>query len=153
MRYKPVRSQFCFFPITSGDPGAADIHFSRNAYWHGLQMLVQHIDGKIAQRAADDTPTVWICIRTANRVKRRMDRCLRYPIHVDQLGSTFPMALKPRLERIHVQSLSSKNDVAQCKHSARKPGFFSLQQLTKGRRCLIQDGNLFLKQDTVEIFR
>src|SRR5215813_14779207 len=71
-------------------------------------MLIQNMKLKIRDGNTKTTGGHMLRFLGTHRAISHMDGSLCNPIHVDEAGPLLPMPLKPRLQRVKVQRLSSE---------------------------------------------
>src|SRR6185312_7708979 len=82
MWHKSLSSQIGAVQIASAQPGAADIHFSRNAQWEQLLPAIENINLQIIQTNSNYTSR-FIQVRLRQRPVSHVHRCLGDAVHVD----------------------------------------------------------------------
>ena len=95
------------------DAGASDPDLARDADRDGLSALVEEADVEIRDGSADHAAAAGLDVGARDGPVSHMHGGLGDAVHVDEAGPGIAVALDPGLERLQLQRLTAKDDLAQ----------------------------------------
>ena len=142
--------------VASGEAGAADIHFARDAEGDGLLVLgVEDVDLEIGDRGTDDRAAVEVV--SAEGAVSDMDGGFGDAIHVDEDGGGVAVPVIPWFEALHFEGFAAEDNVAEgLRREVRRGGAgegFGGDELAKGAGGLVEDGDALFAEEFEKIVR
>ena len=137
--------------ITPRQAGAGDVQLARHAHRHRLQLAVEQVPAQVADRQADRALGLAVEVGQADRAVGHVHRGFGDAVHVDQGRLLVAEAFEPGTQAGHFQCFATEDHLAQ--RQVARAGAGDRQQLTEGRRGLVQHRHPFIAEQAVELLR
>src|SRR4029079_13590051 len=135
--------------ISVCDAGTPDPDFSGDADRHGLSALVEQTDIEVRDGYADHAAAAGLDVGAGDGPVGDMHGGLGDAVHVDEAGPGIAVALDPGLERLQLQRLTAKDDLAQG-GGGRGLVEIGLDELAEGGGRLVEDGDALVDEQLAE---
>ncbi len=140
--FGPVEISVC-------DAGASDPDLARDADRDGLSALVEEADVEVRDGSADHAAAAGLDVGARDGPVGDMHGGLGDAVHVDEAGPGIAVALDPGLERLQLQRLTAKDDLAQGV-GGRGLVEVGLDELAEGGGGLVEDGDALVDEQLAE---
>ena len=101
------------FKVTSGNPGAADADFARDARWHRAEILIHEINPKVRYGHTDHAAHATGQVGLADDSEGGVDRGFGDAVHVHDHGFLIAMLFEPGFEALQLQGFTGANHETQ----------------------------------------
>src|SRR6516164_7722056 len=153
IRNKTLPRQPAATNISPPNPGPRNVKLPNNPNRHRLQTTIQYINSQIGDAAPDEISAGREGNVPVEQNMTDMHRRLGDAVHVDQHGGTVDVMLIPIFKSPHSQRFTTKDHMPQNKRSSELRMLpLRLHQLIECRRCLVENGDAFVRKQRQKLF-